>query len=108
MSGNRLWVEMARIIREVRPGFVFVENSLVITSRELGRVLGNLASMGWVRDGERSELPASERVTIMTFKEDRVCCLAYIFEMSLHVFNDRELKEQPHDALFGRSPREVM
>ncbi|WP_256329509.1 hypothetical protein [Nitrosomonas sp. Nm33] len=44
----------------------------------------------------------------MTFKEDRVCCLAYIFEMDLHVFNDRELKEQPHDALFGRSPREVM
>jgi len=42
-----LWVEMARIVREVRPRFVFVENSPVLTSRGLGRVLGDLAAMGF-------------------------------------------------------------
>ena len=41
-----LWVEMARIIGEVRPRFAFVENSPVLTSRGLGRVLGDLAEMG--------------------------------------------------------------
>jgi DNA (cytosine-5)-methyltransferase 1 len=38
---------MARIIHEVRPRFAFVENSPMLTSRGLGRVLGDLASMGF-------------------------------------------------------------
>jgi len=42
-----LWVEMARIIREVRPRYVLVENSPMLTARGLGRVLGDLASMGF-------------------------------------------------------------
>lgn len=42
-----LWVEMARIIREVRPTYAFVENSPILTSRGLGRVLGDLAEMGF-------------------------------------------------------------
>ena len=42
-----LWVEMARIICEVRPSFVFVENSPMLTARGLGRVLGDLARMGF-------------------------------------------------------------
>jgi DNA (cytosine-5)-methyltransferase 1 len=42
-----MWGEMARIIHEVRPKFVFVENSPVLTSRGLGRVLGDLAHMGF-------------------------------------------------------------
>ena len=42
-----MWVEMARIIREVGPRFVFVENSPMLTSRGLGRVLGDLAEMGY-------------------------------------------------------------
>ena len=49
IEGERsgLWMEMARIVNEVRPRFVFVENSPVLTSRGLGRVLGDLASMGY-------------------------------------------------------------
>ena len=48
IDGERsgLWVEMARIIREVRPKFVLVENSPMLTSRGLGRVLSDLAGMG--------------------------------------------------------------
>jgi site-specific DNA-cytosine methylase len=42
-----MWREMARIIHEVQPQFVFVENSPMLTSRGLGRVLGDLASMGF-------------------------------------------------------------
>ena len=50
LDGERsgLWVEMARIIGEVRPEFAFVENSPALTSRGLGRVLGDLAEMGFV------------------------------------------------------------
>jgi DNA (cytosine-5)-methyltransferase 1 len=49
IDGERsgMWREMARIICEVRPKFVFVENSPMLTSRGLGRVLGDLASMGF-------------------------------------------------------------
>ena len=38
---------MARIIHEVRPKYVFVENSPMLTSRGLGVVLGDLAKMGF-------------------------------------------------------------
>ena len=49
IDGERsgLWREFARIIREVRPRFVFVENSPMLTCRGLGRVLGDLAAMGF-------------------------------------------------------------
>lgn len=42
-----LWREFARIIREVRPRFVFLENVAAITSSGLGIVLGDLASCGF-------------------------------------------------------------
>ena len=49
IDGERsgMWREMARIIHEVRPKFVFVENSPMLTSRGLGTVLGDLAAMGF-------------------------------------------------------------
>ena len=42
-----LWRDMARIVREVRPRFVFVENSPMLVTRGLGRVLGDLAALGY-------------------------------------------------------------
>ena len=49
IEGERsgMWKEMARIIGEVRPRYVLVENSPVLTSRGLGVVLGDLAAMGY-------------------------------------------------------------
>jgi DNA (cytosine-5)-methyltransferase 1 len=49
IDGERsgMWREMARIIHEVRPRYAFVENSPMLTSRGLGTVLGDLASMGF-------------------------------------------------------------
>lgn len=43
-----LWSEMRRIIGEVRPQYVFVENSPALTSRGGTRVIGDLASMGYM------------------------------------------------------------
>jgi DNA (cytosine-5)-methyltransferase 1 len=42
-----MWGQMARIIREVQPEFALVENSPMLLSRGLGRVLGDLAEMGF-------------------------------------------------------------
>jgi len=42
-----LWGEMARIIGEVRPRFVFVENSPQLTRNGGARVLSDLAQMGY-------------------------------------------------------------
>jgi len=49
IEGERsgMWTEMARIIGEVRPAYAFVENSPMLTSRGLGRVLGDLAALGY-------------------------------------------------------------
>lgn len=49
LEGSRsgLWREMARIIGEVGPVFVFVENSPALTSRGLGEILGDLAGLGF-------------------------------------------------------------
>jgi DNA (cytosine-5)-methyltransferase 1 len=49
IEGERssMWKHMARIIGEVRPRFVLVENSPMLVGRGLARVLGDLASMGY-------------------------------------------------------------
>ena len=49
IDGERsgMWREMARIICEVRPGYAFIENSPMLTTRGLDRVLSDLASMGF-------------------------------------------------------------
>jgi DNA (cytosine-5)-methyltransferase 1 len=49
IDGERsgLWGEFARIIREVLPRFVLVENSPALTFRGLDRVLGDLAAIGY-------------------------------------------------------------
>ncbi len=49
IEGKRsgMWKEFARIISEVQPKYVFVENSPMLTSRGLGTVLGDLSEMGF-------------------------------------------------------------
>jgi len=49
LDGERsgMWRQMARIICEVGPEYVFVENSPMLVSRGLGAVLGDLSSMGF-------------------------------------------------------------
>lgn len=49
LGGERsgLWSEMARIVREVQPRYVFIENSPALVTRGLDRVLADLAKMGF-------------------------------------------------------------
>jgi DNA (cytosine-5)-methyltransferase 1 len=49
LEGKRsgLWVEFARIIGDLRPGFVIVENTPGLLSLGIGTVLGDLASLGY-------------------------------------------------------------
>ena len=49
IDGERsgLWSEMARIIGEVRPRYAFIENSPMLVTRGLDRVLCDLAAMGF-------------------------------------------------------------
>ncbi|WP_430230739.1 hypothetical protein [Nitrosomonas communis] len=51
---------------------------------------------------------ASYGCAVFIFKNVMVQCLAHIFEVDGLLFHDRELKENPHDALFSRSLRVVM
>jgi DNA (cytosine-5)-methyltransferase 1 len=57
-SRSSMWKHMARIIGEVRPKYCFVENSPMLTSRGLGVVLGDLASLGF--DAEWGVLSAAD------------------------------------------------
>ena len=49
LDGKRsgMWHHMARVVGEVRPKYVFVENSPMLTTRGGTRVVGDLAQMGY-------------------------------------------------------------
>ena len=75
LDGERsgLWVEMARVIDEVRPRFAFVENSPMLTSRGLGTILGDLAALGY--DAEWGVLGAAD--VGAPHQRDRMWIVAY-------------------------------
>ncbi len=60
IDGERsgLWSAYARLIDEVRPDFVIVENVAALASRGLGRVLGDMALLGY--DAEWDCIRASD------------------------------------------------
>ena len=49
IDGERsgMWSHMARVVSEVRPRYVFVENSPMLVTRGLERVLGDLTALGY-------------------------------------------------------------
>ena len=49
IDGERsgMWSQMARVVSEVQPRFVFVENSPMLVNRGLERVLGDLTKIGY-------------------------------------------------------------
>jgi DNA (cytosine-5)-methyltransferase 1 len=59
IEGGRsgLWSEYARLVGEIRPRYVIVENVAALLGRGLSRVLGDLASIGF--DAEWHCIPAS-------------------------------------------------
>ena len=75
IEGERsgLWSEMARIISEVRPTYIFVENSPLLVGRGLAVVLGDLAQMGY--DARWGIVGAHHAGAY--HKRDRIWLLAY-------------------------------
>jgi DNA (cytosine-5)-methyltransferase 1 len=69
-----LWREYARIVGEVRPRFVCVENSPALTHRGLDRVLADLAALGY--DAEWGVLGASD--VGAPHRRERIWILAYL------------------------------
>jgi len=51
-SQSGLWHEMARVIGEIKPSYVFIENVAAICKRGLNRVLHDIASMGFDAEWE--------------------------------------------------------
>ncbi len=75
LAGDRsgLWSEYARLVRELRPSFVIVENVSALLGRGLGDVLGDLASLGY--DAWWDCIPASAAGA--PHRRDRVWIVAY-------------------------------
>jgi DNA (cytosine-5)-methyltransferase 1 len=75
IEGERsgLWSEYARLIGELRPKYVIVENVSALLSRGLDRVLGDLASLGY--DAEWHCIPAS--AVGAPHRRDRIWIMAY-------------------------------
>lgn len=68
-----LWSEIARLIGELRPCYAIVENVAALLSRGMGRVLGDLAALGY--DAEWHCIPAS--YVGLRHIRDRVWIVAY-------------------------------
>jgi DNA (cytosine-5)-methyltransferase 1 len=75
IEGERsgLWREYARLIRELRPRFAIVENVAALLGRGVGRVLGDLAEIGY--DAEWDCIPAAA-VGALHYR-DRFWLIAY-------------------------------
>jgi DNA (cytosine-5)-methyltransferase 1 len=75
IDGERsgLWSEYARIVGELRPRYVVVENVSALLARGLGRVLGDLAALGY--DAEWDCIPAS--AVGAPHRRDRLWLVAY-------------------------------
>lgn len=95
IDGDRsgLWREMARIIGEVRPGFVFVENSELLVSRGLALVVSDLAEIGYVCRW----LPISARELGAPHNRPRLWMLAYPVRS--------EWRQEQHNGKTGRMGR---
>lgn len=75
IEGERsgLWTEYARLIGELRPKLVFVENVAALLGRGLDKVLGDLAALGY--DAEWHCIPAS--AVGAPHRRDRLWIIAY-------------------------------
>jgi DNA (cytosine-5)-methyltransferase 1 len=75
LAGERsgLWSHYARLIGELRPRYVLVENVAALLGRGLGDVLGDLAALGY--DAEWHCIPAS--AVGAPHRRDRVWIVAY-------------------------------
>ena len=116
IAGERsgLWSEYARLIGELRPAYVLVENVAALLDGGLGRVLGDLASLGY--DAEWHCIPASavglfhdrDRIWIVAYPAGKHGDARHLLEASAErrsLFQSRRLHSDAVAAL-GRLPGE--
>jgi len=108
IDGERssMWGHMARIIGEVRPKHVFVENSPMLVGRGLARVLGDLAQMGY--DDARWGVLGAHHVAA-PHKRDRIWIVANSAKLQRDVSKDnaRKLPQSEAVSQSGNSGRKV-
>ena|ERR1700761_4955254 len=98
-----LWFEMLRVVRELRPRFVLIENVAAILGLGLERVLCDLAAIGF--DAQWDCIPAS--AIGANHQRDRFWAVAYSSETGLQrCFFDAGLLESAK-AAFSESGDEV-
>jgi len=97
IDGERsgMWRHMARIIGEVRPQYVFVENSPNLVRNGIARVLGDLASLGY--DARWGIIGADDAG--FQHQRKRIWVLAYTASGASRLTAERERRE----GSFGRS-----
>jgi len=105
IDGERsgLWSEFARLVGEIRPRLVVVENVGALAGRGAGRVLGDLAALGF--DAEWETLPAAAFGA--PYLRERLFIVAYVpgfgrgarRQRGSHPGCSRE-REQPLPAVF--------
>jgi len=78
-----LWSEMFRIVCEVRPRYVLIENVSMLLARGLGRVLADLSSCGY--DADWDCIPA--RAVGAPHRRDRIFIVAHVLSERLMVRN---------------------
>lgn len=82
---SSLWHEFNRLVGEIRPKYVIVENVAALLGRGMGVVLGSLAALGY--DAEWRCVPAS--VVGLPQTRDRVWIVAYPDRGRLSTDNER-------------------
>lgn len=98
ITGERsgLWCEIARLVEQLRPQFVIVENVSALLNRGLGDVLRDLATVGY--DAQWHCIPAANIGS--RHIRDRVWIIAYTcgyrLERSIQIRNSIASSLQPH------------
>jgi DNA (cytosine-5)-methyltransferase 1 len=94
IDGERsgLWREMARIVSDLQPQYVLVENVAALLGRGMGRVLGDLSTCGY--DAEWQVFPAAAFGA--PHRRDRVYIVAYPTGERRHHWFDSQLEGYPY------------
>ena len=110
ISGERsgLWKEYARLIGEMRPRFVFAENSPTLRTRGLGVVLEDLASLGYnarwgiIGAGNIGAPHKRDRMWILAYTNDEPRLQAYSQTSALR--SERDSRDDVSGAYWNETP----
>lgn len=105
IDGERssMWKHMARIIGEVRPQYVFVENSPMLTIRGLGVVLADLSTLGF--DAKWGVVSASD--VGANHKRERIWIRAKQRDFFSHADHDRAERREQQQKSTEKKARNV-